>query len=166
MGRKAKRPPVIKTVESLHKATMDYLLAKEGNRHPGRTDNRTINSKFITMEEQIKDATAVLAKAKKTLQDERELEETINWAKSFIQKVQKNTNSNPPPARAHQPAETTHIDNSSPSPVESSKPTSTAADFHYTQEAAAIAREEEAIAIAEARASLQRQEEEKKAPPG
>ena len=158
MRRKVKRPSIVKTTESLHKATMAYILAKEENRQNGKTENRVINGKFITMEEELKDAIAVFGKAKKTLQDERELEETIDFAKSLIQKNSKITNNHPP--SAYQPAETDKIDDSFKSPISSPKPTSTSVDFQYAQEAAAIAREEEAIAIAEARASLRRQEEE------
>ena len=158
MGRKVKHPSVVKTIESLHNATMAYFLAKEENRHKSKTDNWAVNSKFITMEEELKDAITVLGKAKKALQDEHELEETIDFAKSFIQKKVRNTNNNPPPA--NQSTEAVNINDLVKSPVESTKPTSTSADTCYDQEAAAIAREEEAIAIAEARASLGRQEEE------
>ena len=91
MGRKVKRPSVVKTIETLHKATITYFLAKEENRYNGKTGNRAVTNKFITMEEELKDAITVLGKAKKALQDERELEETINFAKSFIQKNAKNT---------------------------------------------------------------------------
>ena len=158
MGRKVKRPSVIKTIESLHKATMAYFLAKEENRHNSKTDNRAVNSKFITMEEELKGAITVLGKAKKALQDEHELEETIDLAKSFIQKKARDTNNSAPPA--NQSAETVNINDSVKSTAENIKPTSTAANTGYDQEAAAIARAEEAIAIAEARASLGRQEEE------
>ena len=95
MGRKVKHPSVVKTIGTLHKATITYFLAKEENRYNGKTGNRAVTSKFITMEEELKDAITVLGKAKKALQDEHELEETINFAKSFIQKNARNTNNNP-----------------------------------------------------------------------
>ena len=39
---------------------MTYFMAKEENRHNGKAGNQAVNSKFITMEEELKDAITVL----------------------------------------------------------------------------------------------------------